>query len=361
LTRFRYGLTLAIAASLVAACGGTDEPQAPSAPEDGVDVAAAKSEGSLVIYTVAAEETIAPWVAPFEEEYGIDVELYRAPQEVLWERFSQETQVEQHAADILINNDNSLLAEADEKGWLAEFTPETDGDFSGDAVRSGKWYPLYQTAEPVAWNTNNVTEDEAEGLEEDPLNELRDERWAGRVAVVAPQATQRVLASYYRWADEQEDDLGWEFVEDIAAHKPVIFESAQPLVQRLEAGEFDVVLGSASSIVGRSVNNGAPIQFSFPEVSTAATFAQAVSANAPNPNAARLFQEWATTPEALSALSEAAEGIPPHDGVQDNRAVVKLPWYEAPAELDADWESDEDLQKAAPDLLAKWADLFGYL
>lgn len=319
----------------------------------------AKEEGQLTIYTVAGEETVNEWVAPFEDKYGIDVQTYRASSGVLWERWQQETRAGQHLADAVIMNDFSQLSQANERDWLAKFTPANDEKFSKGAKRAGKWYVIYRTVEPLAWNTDEVTEEEARQLRSQGLQALTDDRWKGRVGLVAPQATERVLATYYRWVNS--DALGWSYVEQVAALNPDVYESAVPLVERLAAGEHHVILGSASSIAGRAVGDGAPIEFSFPGTSTAASFGAAVSANAPHPNAARLFQQWATTEQALSNLSQIAEGLPPHDGVEDQRAAVQKEWYSPPEELDTDWASDQKMQEASQQLLDRWANTFDYL
>lgn len=319
----------------------------------------AKKEGQLTVYTVAGQETVNEWVAPFKDKYGIDVQTYRASSGVLWERWRQETRAGQHIADIVIMNDFTQLRQADEDGWLAKFTPSNDDKFPDEAKRAGKWYVIYRTVEPLAWNTDEVTEQEARQLRSQGLQALTDDRWKGRVAVVAPQATERVLATYYRWANNEA--LGWSYVEQLAALNPDIYESAVPLVERLAAGEHHVILGSASSIAGRAVGDGAPIEFTFPGTSTAASFGAAVSANAPHPNAARLFQQWATTEQALSNLSQISEGLPPHDGVEDQRAVVQKEWYSPPQELDTDWASDQKMQEASQQFLNRWANTFDYL
>ncbi|MQA84734.1 MAG: extracellular solute-binding protein [Streptosporangiales bacterium] len=360
-------LVACLAISVLAACGGSsgasDQNLATSVSGQGdVNQLAerAKDEGELTVYTVASEEVVTEWVRSFEEKYGIHVSTYRASQSVLWERWAQETQVDQGLADVVIMNDPQALAEADKQGWLAEFTPSSDGKYEDTAKRAGKWYSIYQTVEPLAWNRNKVSPAEAQALRTQGLQALADPRWRGRVAVVAPQATERVLATYDRWTFAQKNELGWPFVEKLAATAPAVYESAVPVAERLSAGEFAVVLGSADSLMGQAVADGAPIEFSYPDPATGAPFVQAVSANGENPNAARLFQEWATTPDALSSLSELSQGMPPYEGVPDRRAFVDKEWYSPPENIDEDWIFDKQLAGRSKQLLDRWATTFQY-
>lgn len=354
----RTSVTAGALVLLLAACASG------SATGDAVDdpdlVDAAAGEGEVTLYVVPQEETITRWVDPFVGEYGIGVVTQRQSQNQLYERFEQETRADQHLADILIFNDPSLLVEAREEGWIEDFTPSTDDAFPDDAKESGSWYMVYNSGEVLAWNTNQVTEEEAERLRSDGFAALAEGDWDGRIATVTPAATDRVFATYYRLGETLADEFGWEYLEQLGAATSTFYESAAPANERLVAGEHAVLIGSADTIAAGPMAAGAPIDFVYPNPTTAAPFFMAISSNAPNPNAAQLFVEWATSDEGLAELVESSNGLPPREGIEDRRELADFEGYEAPEELDDGWATDDEMWAAQEEFLQRWGDAFGY-
>lgn len=354
----RSGALVTVMVLVTGCSGGGSESTSIDASED--LISAAQDEGEVTLYIVPQEETVVEWVQDFEQEHGVGVATHRQSQNQLWERWQQETRADQHLADIVIFNDPTLLESAQEEGWVAEFTPGSDAEFDDDVKEPGAWYPVYTSGEVLAWNTNEVSDEEAERLRSDGFQALEDDAWEGRLGTVTPHATDRVLATYYELGEERSEEFGWDYLDEVGAATSTFYESAQPAVERLVAGEHAVILGSADTLVSQPAVDGAPVEFVYPEPTTGVPFYIAISENAANPHAAELFAEWATTSEPLANLAEISNGLPAHEGVEDHRPITGLDWYEAPAELDLEWHTNQELWDEQSDFLDQWSEAFGY-
>lgn len=358
------------AALVLAACGGgdTDPGDAPrSATDDSGDdgsedlVAAAQAEGELTLYHGSPEEETREWVQGFVEEYGIEVRQYRATTNPLWERWLQETQSGQHLADLVVLSDAGVFEEADELGMVAEYLPEEDEHFPDDLKEAGKWYPIYVFAQAIAYNLDVVGEDGDDLIRTEGLDALRDDRWQGQVGIQAAVAARQAQAVYYLLGDgELGEAYGWDFIEAIAAQSPTIYDSGVPLLERIVAGEHAVTLAVPDTSAQVAALEGAPVRWVYSEPTVAAPFVMTISENAPSPNAARLFQEWALRPESLQRLQELTHGEIVHDQVEDDRPINELDWFEPPASLYTDWQTDEAFAAAQSEIAERWADLFGF-
>lgn len=355
-------IALAVPIALLVAACGSDEIDAAAESSNGTDgddlLAAAQDEGEVVLYVVPQEETVVEWAADFSAEYGVGIVTHRESQGAIWERFQQEERAGQHLADILIFNDPAVLEMAREEGWIAEFTPSTDGEFSDAAKEPGQWYPIYTSGEVLAWNTSQVSENEAAALRSGGFGALSDDEWSGRVGTLVPHATGRAYATYYELAESP--DFGWDFLERLGANTTAFYESAAPLMERVVAGEHAVVVGGVDTIAAGLVLDGAPVEFMYPEPTTGSSFHMAISESAPNPQAARLFMEWATTTEALASVAEISSGIPAHDGVEDRRTISEVDWYESPESMNQDWPSNQPMWDVRDEHLQRWSEAFGY-
>lgn len=361
-TSLRRGLRavalLSVLMVLLGACGGDDATD-DAAPEGGL--AAAQEEGEVTLYVVPQEQTVVDWVEPFESENGIEAVTHRQSQNALWEQWQQETRADQHIADIVIFNDPTLLAAARDEGWLAEYEPEQGPEYPDGAAEPGWWYMFYNSGEVLAWNTDQVSDDEANRLREEGFGAFLEGDWEGRIGTVAPQATDRVFATYHRLAEgEDADRYGWDLLEVLADGTASVYESAVPLTERLVAGEHAVVIGSADTIASRPAVDGAPIEFMYPDPTTASPFYMAISANAPHPAAARQFMEWATSEESLARVAEISGGIPAREDVEADRAIEDIEWFEGPTGLDGEWPEDDAMWDDQEDFISRWAELFGY-
>lgn len=362
---------LLLALALIAAgCGGNgDESEAPSGGTDtdgdaeatgGIDelVEAAQAEGEVVVYHGTAEDTTREWVQAFVDEYGIEVIQHRAASNPLYERFAQESRVGQHQADVVILSDRESFTESIGEEWLAEYVPENHDRFPEELMREPYYYPTYNVQQAVTYNHEQLSDEELEFLESEGFEALADPRFRGRIALAHPLVAQQLAAFHYLLAERL--DLGWDWAEAVAANDPQLYDSSVPMGERLAAGEHAIALALPDSIAAPQFDAGAPVRWIYPEETVVVTWGMAISANAPNPNAARLFVEWATTAEANASIAEITQGGPTHLDAEDRRSILEEDWYEEPDALWADWAVDPEFLENLPDFLEQWSATYGY-
>lgn len=329
-------------------------------------VAAAKEEGELTFYGDANETSLQTWTQGFSEEYGITVNILRLPGSELNQRFAQEMSADQHQADIFSIADRVSMQSAVDSGWIAEYTPENADLYPADQSGPGFFYPVqngyFQT---VAYNPSLLTDAEIKEIRKDPIKAAGDPVFKGRVGVNMPQSSQQAAAFYYRFAEgDAADEYGWDALQAIADNDPLFYSSAT-LVQNLIAGEYAIAVALTDSLAAPQALQGAPLEFVYPKDTTGGYFAVGVVEDAPHPNAARLFMEWATTPEANASYTTITQTVPANSEVSDDRELLSFDWYKGP-EIDNVWFDfidDEEFLKASSadgDFLSQWNEVFGY-
>lgn len=319
-------------------------------------IAAAKKEGSVLIYTLTSADKLPVWVKPFEEKYGISVKYYRAASNALFNRFAQEETAGKHLADIVGLSTPLLITRAISKGWGAKYTPQTAEKFPSSFVLQDIAYPLYLIAHGFGWNTTKVTPRQKQQLMEDGYQALLDPSLKGNVALVGLVGGGQE-ASYYEIVNDP--NLGWSYLEKLAAQKPVVINSALTMTTGLTSGEYAVGFPSSDTSIWPAIQEGAPLEFSYSNPSVTSLEQIFISSNAPHPNAARLFMEWATSLEGQSGLGRISGGIMAHTDWKDDRAITKEKFYRAPARLDNAWSTDPKFESSIAGIVKRWNSLFG--
>ena len=321
-------------------------------------IKAAQEEGEIQVYTGADGNAAVRWLQGFTDKYGIDVLTFSSGTAGVWQRFTQESQTNAHQADIIIDNDAIRYQEADEKGWIADYTPASDSRYPDELKRSGRWYGLYVSADPIGYNADKITPEEEQLLFSEEYAALADPRFDGRIGISVPN-TGRNFRTWYRLG-VLDKDLGDPFLEQVAANSPDLFTSGSALTEQLVAGEYAVAVGVADTQIIRAALKGANVKMIYPHPATGTSFSMAINSGAPSPNAARLFMEWATSEEGLASASVEFDVAPPYDGVTDGRDLSSLDWFKAPEEVEYGWEFEPTMLADQDDFVQHWNSLFGF-
>ena len=357
-----FGCALVLMLAL-AGCGsgGNDEPtlSMPSSVDDLEElVEQAEDEGSVTFYGTPDEDKVREWVKAFESEYDIDVNIYRAPSSDVFRRFGQEEQAGQHQADLVTMSVPDYISQATEQQWVADYSPQSSEYFAEDMRIAENAYPLYISTNAIAWNTNEVTEQEAQSLRESGYDALLNPKWKGRIGVVSAAAGGPQVSMY--GAIAKDPSLGWEYLEDLAAQDPAVFESSVPLISNaLSAGEYPVAFPAPDSILAPAITDGSPLKFFYPTPTTSSAHYMFISSNAPHPAAARLFMEWATTVEAQTSIANISGGLVAHSEWQDERPIAREEWYQSPEDINVAWATDAEFQDQVEEITERWLGIFG--
>jgi len=311
-------------------------------------VEAATKEGKLAFYTAMDLAFAQQLGKAFEEKFpGIAVRVERSGAERIFTRIGQEYGANIHAVDVVNTADLAHCIAWKRNGWLAPYMPEEVTKHF-----EPKYYDpdgLHITTRilisPLAYNTNLVKKEEAPKS----FNDLLDPKWAGKLVKAHPAYSGTIMNATFQTARE----LGWEYFEKLAKQRVLQVQSATDTPKKITLGERAVMVDGAGYLVIRYKEEGQPVEIVYPEEGTPVAAApSAVFKSAPNPNAARLFQNWMHSREAQQILVDWARQYSPH------RQTVEKPGVRKLSDIKLMQEDPEGVDKMSEEIKARYAQIF---
>ena len=206
-------VVVALAAAAAGCGGGSDDP--------------------LTVYSGREEELVAPLLAQFTEETGIDVEVRYGDSAELAATIAEEG--ENSPADVFFAQDPGSLGSVDAQ--LAELPAETleriDPQFR-DA--DGRWVGTSGRSRVIAYNTDELSEDEVP----DSVFDLTDPRWKGRIGIAPTNASFQAFVTAMRLSKGDEATRQW--LVDLKKNDPKEYEKNVLIVEAVATGEIDLGL-----------------------------------------------------------------------------------------------------------------------
>ncbi|MEI4488620.1 ABC transporter substrate-binding protein [Frigidibacter sp. MR17.14] len=289
-------------------------------------LAAACKEGTVMIYNGTWGDAQKNQIAAFSKRFPcVNVTNFELPTSERRERFVIESKAGRHTADIVQDTDPGVLDAQSDEGLILEYKISSDAQFADSLKKSGYWYPVRIALAANAWNLDNVTDEEIELLS--TWQGMTDPRFKGRVGIAMSPSGGGGVTLYPYYALYK--TYGEDFMKAFAALEPRNFSGANTLAGALASGDIDVALAVSETGIIPLQGQGAPIEWSLPEPGMGLATGQGISANAPHPNAARLYQEYAFSDEGYAAFNLYG-GAPAKTGFADTRPVAKEEWYEYP-------------------------------
>jgi iron(III) transport system substrate-binding protein len=281
-------------------------------------------DGTLMIYYGTWIDAQEAQIKRFSERFPcITVQKFSADTGQRRERWVAETRAGRHIADIIQDTDPGFLDDQAAGGTLLRYKISNDASFDREAKNEGYWYALRVALVGIAWNTDLVSDAEAARLSK--WDGVTDPIWSGRASVVDPSAGGVAYLPWYIWLK----NFGPEFLQKIGALKPRIIAAIVPASAALASGDVAVILNASETGLLPLFEKGAPIRWSLPDPGIGPMTGQAITAAAPHPNAAKLYQEYALTEEGYGIWQQLG-GAPARKGFKDLRPVAKQPWYKVP-------------------------------
>jgi len=283
-------------------------------------IEAAKKEGKVSFYTAMDLQFAERLGKVFEAKYpGVAVRVERSGAERVFTRIDQEYSSNIHTVDVVNTADQAHCVIWKRNGWLAPYLPE-------EVVKhyDKRYYDLeglHVTTRilisPLAYNTNLVKKEDAPK----GFKDLLDPKWAGKLVKAHPAYSGTIMNATFEIAR----DLGWDYFVKLAAQNVMQVQSATDTPKRISLGERAVMVDGAGYLVIRYKEAGQPVDIIYPEEGTPlATSPSAVFKAAPNPNAARLFQNWMHSREAQQILVDYARQYSPHSQTVEKPGVRRL-------------------------------------
>lgn len=312
-------------------------------------VEAARKEGKLSFYS-ALELNVAERVArTFEAKYpGIAVRVERSGAERIFQRIAQEQGSGINAVDVANSTDAAHYLDWKKSDWLAPYLPEEVAKyFPADQVDpDGTYATVCAWIEAIGYNTDLVKREDAPKGYAD----LLDPRWRGKIVKAHPGYSGAILTTTFILSRE----LGWGFFEKLAQQKVMQVQSAADPPKKILLGERAVMADGNDYNLVLAREQGKPVEVVYPaEGSPLIIVCSGVFRNAPNPNAARLFQSFFLGAETQQMLVDTYAHRSFHGQVKEKAGHVPL------SELKLLKSDPAAVQEQSEAIKARYAKLFG--
>jgi iron(III) transport system substrate-binding protein len=259
---------------------------------------AAKQEGKVVYYT-SLDLPLAEKVGKaFEAKYaGISVRVERSGAERVFQRIGQEYASNIHAVDVVNSSDASHFIVWKRDGVLAPYVPEDVAKFYPPEHKDpdGMFASFRVWLSIIAYNSNLVKAEEAPKS----FADLLDPKWVGKIVKAHPGYSGTIMTATYEIAR----DLGWSYFEQLAKQKVLQVQSSADPPKKLALGERAVQADGIEYGIFQLRESGRPVVPVYAtEGSPMIVGPNGVFKSAPNPNAARLFQNFCFSAEVQQLI-----------------------------------------------------------
>ncbi len=312
-------------------------------------VDAARKEGTLTWYTGQMDTEKAERLGKaFTAQYpGIRVSVVRTTGQVAYQRLLLDIKNKTPQCDVFSTTDISHMPALKERNELMPYTPSTAQGMVPEFLAMsdpGWWYVSNASRYFILYNTDKIKPEDAPKK----WTDLLLPKYKGKVALGHPGFS----GCTGNWALSLKKTYGWDFFEKLAKNNPRIGRSAIDPVTLISAGE--AVIGPASaSTAYQAMDRGNPVSVVHPDDGLVVCVTpSAVPAQAPHPNAAKLFYEWILDQEFSRIMSSDGTepirtDVPPRQGVPPitSLKVIRV--------------TPPEIRKGVPELVEQWRDTFG--
>ena len=307
-------------------------------------IAAAKEEGTVVVYTSSSRTFIAG--DTFWDEYGIDAQIFDLGSTGALSKMILEFEAGRHVSDVIFTGGSEFVFRAIPEGMIYTFVPSTVADYLPEKYKSPALFQRLSLG-GILYNT----EANPDGPPIDNIWDLTTPEWTGRVTLKDPMTSEstfnyisnlvnhhdELLAAYeaeYGTLDYTcgIENAGYELIYRVLKNDPVLQSSSENVAKAVgtpgqENPPISFYVGTSKLTLNQTaglVNAIADIEPVDVQVGESYI---AISAFAPNPNAAKLWIRWVMgTPEPVDlGLTELD---PPYYLGENGRMLQGFsPWF----------------------------------
>jgi iron(III) transport system substrate-binding protein len=311
-------------------------------------IEAAKKEGKVVYYT-SVDLPLAEKIAKaFEARYpGVAVRVERTGAERVFQRIGQEYGSRIHAVDVVNSSDAAHFIVWRREGILIPFVPEDVTKFYSAEHKDteGLFASFRIGLSIIAYNTNLVKTEEAPKS----FADLLDPKWSGKMVKAHPGYSGTIMTATF----QLQRDLGWGYLEKLAQQKVMQLQSASDPPKKLALGERAVQADGNEYNIFQIKEGGGPVEPIYATEGTPLVIGpNAVFKNAPNPNAARLFQCFCFSAECQQLISDVGGQRSVHPQVKEKAG--RRPFKD----IKTMKEDPAGVEKTAEEIKARYSRLF---
>lgn len=301
-----------------------------------VNVDAAKKEGKVVVYGTVPPQSMDVINKPFEKKYGIKVEYWRASSTKVMDRALTEWRAGRPGFDVVEGNRGVQLIMKKE-GLFAKYIPPSSEKFPDQfKEKDGIMTPWRVLPISILYNTELVKGGDIPKT----WNDLLNSKWKGKISMPDP-SQHTTTAQFLDNLDKLMGANAVEFIKALAKQQPHMVESLAPVANVIIRGEALVGIAYVKYVKQYK----GPIDYVLMEKHLADPNYMSFSGKAPNPNAARLYIEYSTSPPGQKAVAEEGEfalypGVDP-DIRDADKVIARTIFMDTPSEEEFKKLSDQ--------------------
>lgn len=304
-------LSIVMVLSLAACGGGNDETDPPAddttpVVDDAMAelIAAAQAEGTLVVYGSCEEEYLAVACEKFEELYGIEVQYQRLSTGEVQSKIEEENG--NPSADVWFGGTTDPYNVCAAEGLLEAYEAQNASHLLGEAYRDadGYWYGIYKG---ILGFMVNVDELDRMGLEK-PADwaDLTKPEYEGLIWLSNYNTSGTAKLVINTMIQKYGHDEGIQYLVDLDKNIEVYTKSGSGPSKNVGTGECVIGIGFLHDGITQIVDNGyGNIELIIPSSGTSYEIgATAIFAGCEHPNAAKLWIEFALSPECVNLAQD---------------------------------------------------------
>jgi iron(III) transport system substrate-binding protein len=265
-----------------------------------VDVAAAKKEGRVVVYGSVVPQAMEELHKNFEKKYDIKVDYWRGSSTAVAERAQSEWRAGRPAFDVVESSWDVMLLMKKE-GIFARYIPPSSEKFAEQFKEKDALITPWRILPiSILYNTELVKAAEAPKS----LEELLHPKWKGKISM--PDPSRHTTTAKFFWNLEKFMGAKWrEFAKNLAKQQPLLVESLAPVTPAIIKGEAHVGIAYIKFVKQYK----GPVFYATLDKYLADPNHLALGAKAARPNAAKLYIEYAVSPDGQRLIAQDGEFV----------------------------------------------------
>jgi iron(III) transport system substrate-binding protein len=265
-----------------------------------VDVAAAKKEGRVVVYGTVVPQAMEELHKNFEKKYDIKVDYWRGSSTAVAERAQSEWRAGRPAFDVVESSWDVMILMKKE-GIFARYVPPSSEKFSEQFKEQDALITPWRILPiSILYNTDLVKAAEAPKS----LEELLNPKWKGKIGM--PDPSRHTTTAKFFWNLEKFMGAKWrDFAKNLAKQQPLLVESLAPVTPAIIKGEAHVGIAYIKFVKQYK----GPVSYATLDKYLSDPNHLALGAKAARPNAAKLYIEYAVSPDGQRMIAQDGEFV----------------------------------------------------
>lgn len=302
-------------AATSAAPGATTAPVAAWEVEWNRTVAAAKKEGTLIIYGNTTSEMREAVSKAFGDKFGIPIEWLPGRANELVEKIISERRNGIYVPDVLSDATTSAMNLLKPTGAMEIMEPKL---ILPDVTDTSKWLnnrlwwvdpehthiAYFAIPQPGIF----INTDMVKPAEMTSYNNLLEPRWKGKIVMDDPT----LGGSGNSWVTAMAElIMDRDYLRKLAAQEPLLLRDNRQEAEWVARGKYPLGAGMSPDEMVQFIRAGAPVAAITPKEGTFVTLSRgglSVLDRAPHPNAAKVYLNWALSKEGQTVISKS-EGL----------------------------------------------------